>query len=253
MRLNDKQIAALEEKGFKRWTKGNMDRLYIDAEILGLEVNRNKSGNVSGAYYRGERISNSLGTAMARSKTYIDIATGELTSGNWTLEQDARQLYEETMEALEATENEEDATMDQNETRTLTAAEIEQELQDQDIDEYVAYLYAQEAAGTPDPLNPDRIAAFVAKRDAEIAAQQRWDEEHREEYRLAHEAGNEYPRCDIERYCRENGIEPPADMDTASALFTQVFNERWSASRNTAWGTVWFGVLDDWRDGNIRA
>lgn len=107
MKLNEKQIAALEEKGFKRWTKGSLDRLYINAETLGLEVDRYKSsGYVSSAYYRGERLSHKRGSEMASAKTYIDIATGELTSGNWTLEQDARQLYEETMEALEATEAE---------------------------------------------------------------------------------------------------------------------------------------------------
>lgn len=104
MKLNEKQIAALEEKGFRRWTKGTMDRLYINAETMGLEIERRKSGSVSSAYYRGERISNNLGSAMAYAKTYIDIATGELHATNWTLEQDAQQLYDETMEALEASE-----------------------------------------------------------------------------------------------------------------------------------------------------
>lgn len=104
MRLNEKQIAALENKGFKRWTKGTMDRLYINADTLGLEVERYKTGNVSSAYYRGERISNSRGREMVYAKTYIDIATGKLTSGNWTLEQDAQQLYDETLEELEEAE-----------------------------------------------------------------------------------------------------------------------------------------------------
>jgi len=101
MKLNDTQIKALEEKGFKRWTKGTMDRLYINAETLGLEVDRYKTGNVSSAYYRGERISNTRGSAMLYTKTYIDITTGKLVSGNYTLEQDAQQLYDETLEALE--------------------------------------------------------------------------------------------------------------------------------------------------------
>ena len=106
MKLNEMQIAALEEKGFRRWTKGTMDRLYINAETLGLDVERYKTGNVCSAYYRGERISHNRGSAMVNAKTYIDIATGELISDNWTLEQDARHLYEETMEALEIAEAE---------------------------------------------------------------------------------------------------------------------------------------------------
>lgn len=127
MKLNEKQIAALEEKGFRRWTKGTMDRLYINAETLGLEIERRKSGSVSSAYYRGERISNNLGSAMAYAKTYIDIATGELTSGNWTLEQDARQLYEETMEALAASEETSentDTTEQANPYTAMTEADL---------------------------------------------------------------------------------------------------------------------------------
>lgn len=108
MKLNEKQIAALEEKGFRRWTKGSMDRLYINAETLGLEVSSYKTGNVFSAYYRGEKISNKRGSEMVSAKTYIDIETGELHATNWTLEQDARQLYEETLEALAASETSED-------------------------------------------------------------------------------------------------------------------------------------------------
>lgn len=116
MKLNEKQITALEEKGFKRWTKGNMDRLYINAETLGLEYDRFKSsGRVSYAVWRGERISNRWGNEMANAKTYIDIATGKLYATESTLEEAAQELYQETMEALEATETteteEEDDTM----------------------------------------------------------------------------------------------------------------------------------------------
>lgn len=95
-------VKALEDNGFKRWTKETMDRLYINAEALGLEVERYKTGNVSSAYYRNERISNSRGSAMLYAKTYIDIETGKLFSTNYTLEQDARQLYDETMAKYEA-------------------------------------------------------------------------------------------------------------------------------------------------------
>ena len=134
-----------------------------------------------------------------------------------------------------------------------TMADIEWFIQEQyDAESYDAYLYAQEAVGTSDPLNPERIKAFMARRDAELAEKARWDEEHREERQQAHNAGNEYPRCDIERYCTENDIEPPADIDAASKTFTRVFNERWSETRDTAIAIVWFGVLNDWKDGKLQ-
>jgi len=129
MKLNEKQIAALEEKGFRRWTKGTMDRLYINAETLGLEVEFYKTGNVFSAYYRGEKISNKRGTEMKNSKTYIDIVTGDLISDNWTMEQDARQLYDETMEALEATE-----TTENTDTTETEEEETSMKLTDEQID-----------------------------------------------------------------------------------------------------------------------
>lgn len=73
-------IAALEKKGFKRWTKGSMDRLYINPTSIGLELDFYKTGNVSYATLNGERISNSRGTAMKEAKCYIDIATGKCVS-----------------------------------------------------------------------------------------------------------------------------------------------------------------------------
>ena len=76
--LTEKQIAAYEAKGFKRWTKGDMDRLYIDATKLGLEVSYYKSGNVSGASWRGEGVSNSDGRRLLASKVWVDVKTGEL-------------------------------------------------------------------------------------------------------------------------------------------------------------------------------
>ena len=71
-------IAKLEAKGFRRWTKGNMDRLYINTTQLGLEVDFYKSGNISGAKWQGESISHADGGRILSSKVWIDIATGEL-------------------------------------------------------------------------------------------------------------------------------------------------------------------------------
>lgn len=138
MKLNEKQIAALEEKGFRRWTKGTMDRLYINAETLGLELDYYKSGNISSATYRGESISNRRGGEMRAAKTYIDIETGELHSTNWTLEQDAQQLYDETMEALEATE----ATETTETTETIETTEITETTETTETDEEDDTMYS---------------------------------------------------------------------------------------------------------------
>lgn len=88
--LNDKIIKALEDKGFKRWTKNGMDRLYINAEALGL--------NRETYEYRGERVSNNLAREMLAAKTYIDIETEQVVSNSWTLKTDARAILDEIME-----------------------------------------------------------------------------------------------------------------------------------------------------------
>jgi len=76
--MTEKQIAAYEAKGFKRWTKGKMDRLYIDATKLGAKIDYYKTGNVSDAFWQGERVSNSDGRRLLASKIFVDITTGEL-------------------------------------------------------------------------------------------------------------------------------------------------------------------------------
>lgn len=55
-----------------------MDRLYIDTRKLGAEISYYKSGNISGAKWRGEDISNSDGRRLLLSKVYVDIADGSL-------------------------------------------------------------------------------------------------------------------------------------------------------------------------------
>lgn len=78
MKLTEKQIAAYEAKGFKRWTKGNMDRLYINVQQLGAEVDYYNTGNVRYAEWQGEQVSNADGRRLLASKVWIDVETGEL-------------------------------------------------------------------------------------------------------------------------------------------------------------------------------
>ncbi len=79
---NDAMIQKLEEAGFKRWTKGAHDRLYINATSLGLEYETYKSGSIRSATFNGEEISNSRAGRMLAMKMYIDVTTGELHTTN---------------------------------------------------------------------------------------------------------------------------------------------------------------------------
>lgn len=70
-------IAKYEAAGFKRWTKGNMDRLYINATDLGLNVEYYNTGNVRNATWQGERVSNADGRRLLATKLWVDVETGE--------------------------------------------------------------------------------------------------------------------------------------------------------------------------------
>ena len=82
MKLSEEKIIELEEKGFKRWTKGNIDRLYISAGQLGLDCEYYHTGNISGATFQDKHVSNCEARRMKAAKTYIDINTGKVHSDN---------------------------------------------------------------------------------------------------------------------------------------------------------------------------
>ena len=108
--LNEKIIKALEKKGFNRWTKGTIDRLYINAEMLGLKLDYYKTGNICSASYRGEYISNNHAREMKAAKTYVDITDGTVHSTSWTLQKDAEIMLDDTMEEVEQETDEDEAT-----------------------------------------------------------------------------------------------------------------------------------------------
>ena len=78
--MNEEKINKLINKGFKRWVKGNYDRLYINAYELGLECDYYNTGNIRSASFRGKSLSNSRARKMKYSKTYIDVKTGNIYS-----------------------------------------------------------------------------------------------------------------------------------------------------------------------------
>lgn len=90
--ITEERITELTEKGFNRWTKGNMDRLYINASMLGLNCEYYKTGNIHNAWFNGTMISNCEARRMKAAKTYIDIKTSKVYSDNYTLKQAAAEL-----------------------------------------------------------------------------------------------------------------------------------------------------------------
>ena len=75
--INEQTIEALTANGWKRWTKADKDRLYLNS-IPTLEVEHYNTGNVRSAEFDGQRISNADARRLMGSKVYIDLTTGEL-------------------------------------------------------------------------------------------------------------------------------------------------------------------------------
>lgn len=105
----EKFITALEEKGFKRWTKGEKDRMYIDADKLGLKVQKYGSGAVKHAEWQGEKVSNREGDALLHAKTYLDLQTMQVESEKWALKDAAEAIIEEVRSSLEEEKKEDEA------------------------------------------------------------------------------------------------------------------------------------------------
>ena len=83
--MNQTIIDIMISKGGKRWQKNGMDRIYFKAGQLGLDCEFYKSGNISGAKFQGERISNSEAGRMKASITYYNVLTDTIVSDNETL------------------------------------------------------------------------------------------------------------------------------------------------------------------------
>ena len=72
-----------EELGIKLWEKGNMKRYYINlSHMEGLVIKYYKTGNISDAFIKDQRISNSEAYRMKAAKTYYDVTSNKLISTN---------------------------------------------------------------------------------------------------------------------------------------------------------------------------
>lgn len=124
MKMTENMIKKLEAKGFKRWTKGEHDRLYANVEDFGLELRHYNSGNISGATLNGEKISNSYGAEIKRNTSiYLNVNDGELYLTDRANDEIVANVKAAIAEAEEEAATEE-ATQEPAETKN-TVAEIE--------------------------------------------------------------------------------------------------------------------------------
>lgn len=82
----EEKIERLIAAGAKRWQKGTMDRLYINAEIIGLSYDCNGQNGT----FAGKTISNSKVRDLKSEKHYIDCADMSLhTNTNYSFVREA--------------------------------------------------------------------------------------------------------------------------------------------------------------------
>lgn len=105
MTLTEKQIAKLESKGFKRWTKGDYDRLYINAyNIHGIDTNWKKNGKKT-LSINGEELSYTKSAELSYMKIYIDVKTGEVVADWDNVKALVEAELSEVIETLDDNEN----------------------------------------------------------------------------------------------------------------------------------------------------
>ena len=119
--MNEKMIKALESKGFHRWTKGDYDRLYANAEDFGLYTESYNSGNIRYAELNGVRISNAAAGRILSAKIYIDVNTGELVVSRATGDAD------EIVEAVKAAIAEAKAEVESEEAVKADAPQLSED------------------------------------------------------------------------------------------------------------------------------
>ena len=118
--MTEKMIKALESKGFHRWTKGDYDRLYANAEDFGLYTESYNSGSIRYAELNGVKISNAAAGRILSAKIYIDIKTDKLITSRITA--DADEIVEAVKAAIEEAKAEAEAETEKAEEAEKTSA-----------------------------------------------------------------------------------------------------------------------------------
>lgn len=76
--MTDEQIKRYEDAGFRRWTKADMDRLYIDTTKLGLECEYKRDHEPCLGHWQELDISNADCRRIYYSKVWVDVKDGSL-------------------------------------------------------------------------------------------------------------------------------------------------------------------------------
>jgi len=98
MKINFEKAA---NKGFARWTKGDMDRLYFNITDNGaLDIDCYNSGNIRRAYLNGEKISNSRANRILATRAYLDLNTGEAVVWSGTEHDLVADIFEKALAQL---------------------------------------------------------------------------------------------------------------------------------------------------------
>ena len=83
------EVVSIKDKlvnlGMKVWSKGDMERIYINSEhleaVFGLELVLYKTNNIRMAFLNGEKISNCKATKLVRGKKiYFDVKLNEFVN-----------------------------------------------------------------------------------------------------------------------------------------------------------------------------
>lgn len=119
--MTEKMIKALESKGFHRWTKGDYDRLYANAEDFGLYTESYNSGNIRYAELNGVKISNAAAGRILSAKIYIDVKTDKLITSRITADAD------EIVEAVKAAIAEAKAEVESEEAEKASAPQLSED------------------------------------------------------------------------------------------------------------------------------
>lgn len=140
-------IEKLLANGGNRWTKNGMDRIYMNAEHLGL----------NGTMFNGQKISKSMARDLANAKTYYDIQAQRIVSTSATLAAAMADLldveYSYGVNEINAPESIEETI---EETAEATAEETKEE--DKTMKKYEAHI-------TVDSFGADLPANWEAAAD----------------------------------------------------------------------------------------
>lgn len=102
MKLNEEQIAKLENDGWARWTKGNFDRLYFNPDKNGiLDVDYHNSGSISSATWNGEGISNSEASRIKHMKCWVDVEDAKVQVKFYSDDDGAEMLQKAAKKSLD--------------------------------------------------------------------------------------------------------------------------------------------------------